>query len=347
MITKIIDKNSIYAKPEEFDDLLILRRIINHSDKIVGSTNRSIKKEYMYNRPDKGRRVNIKIILQVERVSLNDIFDRLHIHGTIVESDNESVSNGSHHSIYVSINDNIKLIKKEWGGYEKKLINGNKQTGFLLLSIETGNCGIGILKGTHLRLLQDIYFGFSGKQYKTNLNIEKFFDEIKKTITPLLKKNDAIIIFGPGEIKKKLCNYLIIRIKQHAINVVDGIDSSGEDGIHIFIKSQTMKNLMTESKLTKVANIIDEIMFMVHKKSKKFTTGLVETINADKFNAIESVVFSEKIMKTDDEVKIIKFLNSIEKKGVKVYSVDSTTDIGLRVSGLGGIISVLRFPVGI
>ena len=28
-----------------------------------------------------------------------------------------------------------------------------------------------------------------------------------------------------------------------------------------------------------------------------------------------------------------------------VYSVDATTDIGLRVTGLGGIISILRFTV--
>ena len=42
---------------------------------------------------------------------------------------------------------------------------------------------------------------------------------------------------------------------------------------------------------------------------------------------------------------IIEFLNEAEGKGVKAYSADSTTDVGLRVTGLGGIISFLRFPV--
>ncbi len=32
-------------------------------------------------------------------------------------------------------------------------------------------------------------------------------------------------------------------------------------------------------------------------------------------------------------------------KEKKVYSVDETTDAGLRVTGLGGIISILRFAV--
>ena len=34
-----------------------------------------------------------------------------------------------------------------------------------------------------------------------------------------------------------------------------------------------------------------------------------------------------------------------KNKGVKIYSVDSSTDIGLRVTGLGGIVSLLRYSL--
>ena len=57
------------------------------------------------------------------------------------------------------------------------------------------------------------------------------------------------------------------------------------------------------------------------------------------------MVFSDKIIQTEDEEKVIDFLNQVESKGTKAYSVDSTTDVGLRVTGLGGIVSLLRFPV--
>jgi len=102
---------------------------------------------------------------------------------------------------------------------------------------------------------------------------------------------------------------------------------------------------MSESKLAIVSSIIDEIMFRANKKSRKFTMGFEETKNANQYGAIDSLVFSEKIIQTEDEDKIIKFLNDAEGKGVKAYSADSTTDIGLRVTGLGGIVSLLRFPV--
>ena len=37
----------------------------------------------------------------------------------------------------------------------------------------------------------------------------------------------------------------------------------------------------------------------------------------------------------------------LESKGVQVYALDSSTDIGLQVSGLGGILSLLRFAVDV
>ena len=156
-----------------------------------------------------------------------------------------------------------------------------------------------------------------------------------------------IIIFGPGETRKKFANYLIKTSigQKHKIKVIDGIDSGGEDGIYTFTKSESMKDVMSESKLAKVSSIIDEIMFRSNKKSRKFTMGFEETRKANQFGAIDSLLFSEKIIQTQNEQEVIDFLNEAEGKGVKAYSVDSTTDMGLRVTGLGGIVTVLRFPV--
>ena len=86
-------------------------------------------------------------------------------------------------------------------------------------------------------------------------------------------------------------------------------------------------------------------MFLANKASKKFSMGLVETRKANEFGAIESLVFSEKVIQDFDEQEVVDFLNDVESKGSQIYSVDSSTDVGLRVSGLGGIISLLRFPV--
>ena len=347
MITKIIDGNSISVIPEDPDDLFNLRRIIKEGDTVVGDTTRVIKQDKDYSRPDKGERIKVRVVLTVEKISLDDVLDRLRIGGTISESSNELVPHGSHHSFILKVNDGITITKKNWLSVEKNLIGSkNKQTGFLLVAIDTGDCGIARLQGTHLQFIPNIYSGSGGKRYKTNFNIDKFFGQVQQAILSIVKEVDSIVIFGPGETKKRFVNFFQkSQTQKYKIQVVEGIDSGGEDGIYIFTKSQTMKEIMSESKLAKVFSIIDGIMIMANKKSRKFTMGFKETFKANQFGAVETLVFSDKIIQTYDEKQIIDFLNDAESKGVKIYGVDSSTDIGLRVTGLGGIVSLLRFPV--
>ena len=183
MITKIIDDNSISVIPEDSDDLLNLRRVIREGDKIIGDTTRVIKQDKEYARPDRGERIKIRIALTAEKISLDGVLDRLRIGGTISESSNESVPHGSHHSFILKVNDGITISKKKWLPIEKSLIeSNNKQIGFLLVAIDTGDCGIARLKGTHLEFLPNIYSGSGGKRYKTNFNIEKFFEQVQQAI---------------------------------------------------------------------------------------------------------------------------------------------------------------------
>ena len=344
MITKIIDENSISVIPEDSDDLLNLRRIIKENDKVIGDTTRVLKQDRDYSRPDKGERIKVRIALTVEKISLDDVLDRLRVSGTISESSNESVPHGSHHSFILKINDGITISKKKWLPIEKNLLeSNNKQIGFVLVAIDTGDCGIARLRGTHLEFMPNMYSGSGGKRYKTNFNIEKFFEKVQQAVLTIIKEEDTMIIFGPGETKKRFSNF-IQKFQKFNIKVIDGIDSGGEDGIYIFTKSQIMKEIMVDSNLAKASSIIDEIMILANKQNKKFTMGFDETYNANQIGAVESIVFSDKAIQ-DDEQKMIDFLNDVDGKGVKIYSVDSSTDIGLRVSGLGGIVSLLRYAV--
>ena len=345
MIRKYIDKNAVSASPEDSDDLMSLRRVIKPGDRITGDTIRTIKQEKEYSRPDKGQRVKIRIALNVEKVSLDDVLDRLRVGGTIIESNNESIPHGTHHSLVVRINDRITISKKRWSEIEQKLINSRgDQENFVLLAIDTACCGIARLRGTHLESLPNIYSGAGGKRYKTDFNIEKFFEQVRRALLHAVGKDGTVIIFGPGETKRRLQNFLQ-KGDTYSMHIAEGIDSGGEDGIHVFTKSQAMRDIMSDSKLARVSHIIDEIMMLANKKSKRFTMGLEETARADEAGAIKLLVFSDKSIQTYDEEKVIRLLNGAEGKGAETFGVDSSTDLGLRITGLGGIVSILRYSI--
>ena len=73
--------------------------------------------------------------------------------------------------------------------------------------------------------------------------------------------------------------------------------------------------------------------------------GFKEAVQANQAGAVESLVFSEKAIQENGEQIMMDFLNDAEAKGVRIYSADSSTDVGLRVTGLGGIVSLLRYAV--
>ncbi len=191
--------------------------------------------------------------------------------------------------------------------------------------------------------MPNIYSGSGGKRIQNKFQYWEILWTSTTSSINHTQKGDAIIIFGPGETKKRFSNF-IQKSQKFNVKVVEGIDSGGEDGIYIFTKSQTMKEIMSDSNLAKASSIIDEVMVLANKKSGKFTMGFDETYNANQMGAVESLVFSDKAIQ-DDEQKMIDFLNDVEGKGVKIFSVDSSTDIGLRVTGLGGMVSLLRYSI--
>jgi protein pelota len=205
------------------------------------------------------------------------------------------------------------------------------------------------VSGTHVKVIPNIYSGQSGKRYQTknNPNIEVYFADIAKTVASIIGENDRVIVFGPGETRRRFFNALVAReeIPKERVQVVDGVDVAGEDGIFVFLRSPAMNEVMSASKLASVSSMLDRVMLMVNRGEGKFAMGMQEVSQAGTMKAIESVVFSDSIFKTADEEQVVKLLNSIESYGAKTYAVDSSTDIGLRVSSLGGIVALLRYAV--
>ncbi|HYZ51397.1 MAG TPA: mRNA surveillance protein Pelota [Nitrososphaeraceae archaeon] len=364
MITKEVKGSSgkaIIAIPDDADDLLSMRRIIQPGDDVTADTTRVIKQVKEYARPDKGNRVNVRLSINVENISLDDVVGRLRLSGTITNSSNELVPRGIHHSLTVELGDMIVIDKhRKWKDTEIGILKkSTNNVGFILLAVDTQEAAVASVLGTHLHVIPNIYSGQSGKRYeqsvKNNTSIDVFFGEIVKTIFSISRttvENNhqgqrRMIIFGPGETKRRLYNSLVAKhqFNKELISVVDGVDVAGEDGIFVFLRSPAMKESMHSSKLATVSSILDEIMRLVHKGEIKYSMGMEEVSDATSNNAVECLVFSDSIFKTVEENSVIKLLNSAEAQGAKIFAVDSSTDIGLRVSSLGGIIALLRYAI--
>jgi protein pelota len=360
MIVKEVKDSSgkaYFVITEDANDLFALRRVIEKGDHVFADTTRVIKQVGEYTRPDKGERIKVRVSIRVENISFDDAIDRLRIAGIIIGSNKEIVPKGTHHSLTIRVGDSITIDKnRKWNSLEVNILKKSGDiSSFILVAIDTQEAAVAKVSGTHLEIIPNIYSGHSGKRYpqatKKDSNIETFFEDISKTIQSLFaaeKDRIKVIIFGPSEAKRKFHNFLINKkqlFENDIFSVVDGVDVAGEDGIFVFLRSQVMKDAMGSSKLASVSAILEDIMRQVHKGEIKYAMGMQEVLNAASIKAINYLVLSDSIFKTADENDVIKLLNSIESYGAKTFGVDSSTDIGLRVSSLGGIIALLRYAV--
>jgi len=356
MISKEVSSSSgkaIYIIPEDSDDLFTLRRIIKTEDIVVSDTTRVIKFEKEYSRPDR-ERVKIRVSVKVEKIGLDESIDRLRIAGTIIESNNSLVPKGTYHSIIVQIGNNIVVDKgKRWEELDLKLLKSEIAGSFIIVAIDTKEAGIAKITGTHLEIIPNIYSGQSGKYYthaaKNNPNIEVFFEEVYHSLHNILHEDGTykLTIFGPGETKRIFYNFIIDKKStfKNNLNVIEGVDVAGEDGIMVFLRSPSLKEVMGSSKISIVSGILDNIMLQVNRGEEKYVMGFRDVSTAINMKSIDSLVFSDTIFKSLKEEDTINLLNLAETYGAKVYAVDSSTDIGLRVSALGGIVGLLRYQI--
>lgn len=359
MIVKEVTNSSdkaYFVISEDADDLFSLRRIIEGGDYVIADSTRVIKQVGEYARPDKGERIKVRVSIRVENISFDQSIDRLRIAGIITASSNELVSKGTHHSLTLRVGDSITIDKgRKWSNLEINILRKSGDTsGFILIAIDTQEAAIAKLSGTHLEIIPNIYSGKSGKRYpqavKRDSKTEAFFEDIARTISGLLiveKDRFRAIIFGPGETKRRFYNFLSTTtdIDKNVFLVLEGIDVAGEDGIYVFLRSSAMKEAMKTSKLASVSYIVDEIMSLVSKGENKFAIGIHEVQNAASIKAISNLVLSDSIFRTAAESEVIRLLNLLEGQGAKVYAVDSSTDIGMRVSALGGVVALLRYAI--
>ena len=342
--------SAFFIIPEDADDLFTLRRIIEKGDRIISDSTRLVKQVKEYGRPDKGERVKVRIAIKVEQSKLDSAVDRLRISGIITDIDNEMVPKGTHHSLSIHAGDMTTIDKgRRWRDVEIRMLKRSASiSNFILVAIDTQEAAVAKVSGTHVKVIPNIYSGQSGKRYQTkNPNIETYFVDIAKTVSSIICENDKVIIFGPGESRRRFFNILVSRqyVLKDRVQIVEGIDVAGEDGIFVFLRSSAMKQIMSTSKLTEVSSMLDTVMLMVNRGETRFAIGMNEVTNAAALKAIEAAVFSDSIFKTANEEEIVKLLNLIESYGAKIFAVDSSTDIGLRVSSLGGIVALLRYAI--
>jgi protein pelota len=337
-----INKNlkKIVFVPQNLEDLWTIKSIINIGDIIKGQSYRRQTQE----ESKKSERKHVFISLNIEKYSFSSQLNSLRLTGIIKESKpSELAPLGDHHTIEIELHKKYTLFKKELFKYQIELLKNSSKFSnkILLVALDMDFANIFSLNNISYNEITKIYSGKSGKQYKSNFNINRYLEDIYKVIEN--KDFDQIIVAGPGFTKNKLYDFLKSKINKVNILKLNMQNISKSSINELFLKPE-VKKFFENSIIYKEEKLFNKFLENLGKANGLSLYGLEEIKLSINIGACKNILILEDIWTENiDEIQLL--IKNAEKINCNVHIVDNKHPISKKLKSFGGVIAILRFRI--
>ncbi|RJS85593.1 mRNA surveillance protein pelota [Candidatus Bathyarchaeota archaeon] len=344
----------VTVMPEVLDDLWILYNIVEKGDKVYARTSREIRMGERYDRPEKGKRVSVTLGIIVKNVTWDNSMNRLRIHGIICDAP-EEVGAGSHHTINVSLNRPLKIIKERWMKHHLNRLRRasvHKVPPVIIVAIDDEGYCIGILRGFGVEIRAEEHITLPGKSRADDRR--RILQELFKSATNTMEENwsgeeTPIVILGLGYIKDYFMKYLEKKpeLKRRVIDV-KSVNNTGRAGIYEALRSGILGKALKHMRMMREIESVEEILRRLGKDRRDVAYGVENVQRACVFGAVEKLLLTDSCLREAPDEKrraLEDLMRKVEEKGGEVIMVSTEHEAGDKLSSLGGVAALLRFPV--
>nr|AIA12238.1 eRF1 domain 1 [uncultured bacterium] len=318
------------VQPQSTQDLWRLSTLLEAGDVVTGKTERKIKVN-----EDTVARKPIVLSVTVTKTELQG--DMLRVSGTTVEG-MDDIPKGSHHTINVSVHDQI-TIDKEWLGWQLEKLQEEDTHPILILLMDREEALFAVLrrepeilatiKGTVQKKGID-----GGSPYWQELATE--LGHYDDRIRPL-----HIIVASPAFFKEYVINLLPDHLKKKTVGAT--ISATGEAALSELIRRPEVKQVLSQERYSQETTLVDALMEAIHKE--KAGWGIAEVAELVPIGALQTLLVTVNFLNgarndgTYDEVSAL--MKTAESTKAAVHVLD--TSAADQVDKLGGIAGVKRW----
>lgn len=354
IIEKNLKKKFIKLIPTSEDDFWHLYNVIYKDDELYAYSSRSIKSDEEYSRPKSAERISAFIGIKVENISWDKFLGRLRIQGIICHAP-ERIPKGVHHTITISLNKPVTIVKEKW---PKHILNRIKKSiktekPIIVVSIDDENFAVAQTKQYGVDIKAEERIKLPGKrnpEFRKKAIIE-YFKRVLSSINQIwVPSNNPIIILGVGFLKNDFVSFIRKESPSIAKSVVDikSVNNGGSSGIFEALRSGVLLKASNKLRIFKENDLIEEIMKRLGKEEKTISYGLEPVKMAIKSGAVDLLIIADSLLREsleDDRLKLDKLIIEVEKQKGKVSIISTEHEGGTKLLSLGGIVALLRFPL--
>lgn len=348
-------KGFVKVAPETIDDFWHLYNVIYRNDRVYAGTTREIKLDEKYGRPKRGERIPVFLGVTVEDVGWDQFLGRLRVHGVICEAP-ETVPTGAHHTLNITLNTPITIVKKSWARHEIERLKRASRTSeqpIIVVSIDDEGYLIATTAQYGIEERVDERIKLPGKleaerrSEATSAYFKRVLNGLRQVWAPL---HSPIAIIGVGFVKNDFAKYVETEAPDVAASVADvkSVNNGGMAGIHEALRSGVLLKTVGNLRVAEETMLVEEVLKRLGKGEATVTYGFEEVKRAAELGAVEKILLTDKMLReSDDEKRLLieEVMEKAEKKGGAITVVSTGHEAGTQLSGLGGIAALLRFPL--
>lgn len=342
--------------PELLDDLWVLYNIIQRGDVAYARTTRDVHSGDRYSRPEK-RRISLVLGLKVERVLWDRSLNRLRVHGIVCDAPEDTGALGSHHTLNITLNVPITIIKERWLDYQLEQIERASERGaapLVIIAIDDEGYCIAVMRGFGPDIVAEESISLPGKHMGQER--ARILNEMFKSASSSLKKTvesigGLIVVIGLGFIKDYFIEYLRENMPDLSEKIIDvkGVNSAGKAGIYEALRSGILTKAVKHARTIEETMAVEEVLKRLSMGRGDVTYGLSEVSRAASLGAVAELLITDKFLREagEDEMRNIEdLLREVEDKGGRVRIISAEHEAGAKLESLGGVAALLRFPIG-
>lgn len=352
-----LKKGIVKVLPESLDDLWHLYNIILEKDKVYAQTTREVRVEELYARPKRGKRVSVFLGIKVEKVVWDKLLNRLRVHGIVCEAPEEIGVKGAHHTINVTLDKPITIVKSEWLKHQIDRLERAcrvKAAPIVVVSMDDEEYCVAVLRqyGIDVKVEERVRLPGKLEAEKRAEATHQFFKRALNFLREVWTDiRSSIVIIGPGFMKNEFFKYVNTVAPDVGRSVVDvkGVNSAGVAGIHEALRSGVLTKALRHVRIAEETKVVEKALERLGKGRTDITYGLTEVERASMFGAVERLLLADVTLRETSNEKraaLEKLMKEVEEKGGEIIVISTEHEAGAKLLALGGIAALLRFSLG-
>jgi len=351
-----LKKGFVKVIPQSFDDLWHLYNVIRENDEVYAHTRREMKiDEGGSERPKRGPRISVFLGVTVENVAWDRFLGKLRVHGVICHAP-ETVPTGAHHTLGIALNTPVTIVKKQWFRHEIQRLEKASRTSekpVVILAIDDEGYAIATTAqyGVEVKVEENIKLPGKREAEKRSAAAREYFKKALNSLRETWKsEQNPIAIIGVGFVKNDFAKFLQNEASDIAKSVVDvkSVNNDGVAGIYEAVRSGVLMRTMKQQRIAEETETVEEILKRLGKGENNVTYGFEEVKKAAEVGAVEKLVLADALLREasdDRRMEAEELIKTVEQKSGSMIVVSTEHEAGEKLTGLGGIAALLRFPL--